>query len=168
MKNAMKKIAAFAAALALTACSSPSDVPERETVLTADVTSEEITVKITETKPAETAAEEREETLPETTEETPPETTAEASLSVVPETLSEGFDGGGGGNDGVYDCIRITVSENKYYTENKETTLEEIEEMLSSAGHGTDVIIYDDLAADNAYTELTDLLYKKSISYREE
>lgn len=74
----------------------------------------------------------------------------------------------GGGNPDVYDVIKITVSEDKYFYENSEITLDKFKEITESMDANTTVEIRDELATYKAYSALIDYLNEKGILYSEE
>lgn len=75
-----------------------------------------------------------------------------------------------GGNDGEvqYTYYKVTVSEDRYITENGELTFDELISEISALGEDYAVEIIDDNATLRAYDELTDRLDKISVPYMED
>lgn len=138
MKNKVMIAAVLAAALGLTGC---SDIAES------------IKEKI---HPSETAVTETSAVS---------ETSADTEASAAETSVSEEYDETGGGNGGEYSEKDITVSENRYFYDNREVTFEEIQELFADADANTAVNIYDEQASDSAFTRLTDFLNEKGIGY---
>ncbi|MDE6787705.1 MAG: hypothetical protein K2J47_00065 [Ruminococcus sp.] len=67
-----------------------------------------------------------------------------------------------------YSYFRVTVSEDRYFTENGEVTLDELIEEVSVLSENYVVEIIDDNATLKAYESLTDMLYEISVPYMEE
>lgn len=143
MKNKVMIAAVLAAALGLTGC---SDIAES------------IKEKL---RPSETAV--TETTVTETSAVS--ETSADMEASAAETSVSDEYDETGGGNGGEYSEKDITVSENRYFYDNREVTFEEIQELFADADANTAVNIYDEQASDSAFTRLTDFLDEKGIGY---
>lgn len=67
-----------------------------------------------------------------------------------------------------YSYFRVTVSEDRYFTENGEVTLDELIGEVSVLDENYVVEIIDDNATLKAYESLTDMLYENSVPYMEE
>lgn len=72
-----------------------------------------------------------------------------------------------GGNPAEITEIEITVSENQYYYDNAEISLDDLTELLDGLGKNNIVKIYDDYASAKAYEDLTSLLDEREIPYKE-
>lgn len=72
-----------------------------------------------------------------------------------------------GGNPAEITEIEITVSENQYYYDNAEISFDELTELIDGLGKNNIVKIYDDYASAKAYENLTSLLDKCEIPYKE-
>lgn len=72
-----------------------------------------------------------------------------------------------GGNPVEITEIEITVSENQYYYDNAEISFDELTELIDGLGKNNIVKIYDDYASAKAYENLTSLLDKCEIPYKE-
>lgn len=117
-----------------------------------------------------TVSEIAEESVAETNSETSAATEQAENTDQTSVETTSAIDGSesGGGNPDVYDVIEITVSEDKYYKDHKEITLEEFKEFTKAMDSNTTVKIYDNYATDKAYSALIDYLNEKSILYSEE
>lgn len=79
--------------------------------------------------------------------------------------LQEEYEESSGGNADAYVQIEITVSDNKYFYDNHEITFDEIRELLKDADKNTNVVLYDELASNSSFEQLTDYLDEKEILY---
>ena len=113
---------------------------------------------------------ENEENTSETNSETSAITEQAENTDQTSVETTSAIDGSesGSGNPDVYDVIKITVSEDKYFYENSEITLDKFKEITESMDANTTVEIRDELATYKAYSALIDYLNEKGILYSEE
>lgn len=98
--------------------------------------------------------------------------TVQNDNTVITESESSSFSEeeteNGGGNQDSYIEIEITISENRYYYNNSEISLESLIELFDGLDKNDTVKIHDDYASDKAYENLLSALKEREIPYTEE
>lgn len=94
-------------------------------------------------------------------------TSSSSTETDVSETETTTITGEGGGNPGSANTFAITVSEQKYFYENQEISIEDLIDKLDSAkSEGEiEVVITDNHGAVKAFDDLTKQLDSKEIAY---
>ena len=73
--------------------------------------------------------------------------------------------GAAGGNSGIAGHIEITVSEDRYFYDNREISYDDLIKMLDGLDGNTAVTVNDDNAALNVFEKLTKALEEREIPY---
>ena len=96
------------------------------------------------------------------TEETP---NSSDSADVTTPNAEESKDGSEGGNPDISKYIDVTVSEDKYFYDNKEISLDDFLKVLEGIDKNTAVKITDENATLKAFENLTKALLERGIVY---
>ncbi|MDE6725732.1 MAG: hypothetical protein K2J79_09020 [Ruminiclostridium sp.] len=87
------------------------------------------------------------------------------STDVTTADADESKDGSEGGNPDISKYIDVTVSEDKYFYDNKEISLEDLVKVLDGLDKNTAVRITDENATLKAFEGLTKALLERGIVY---